>query len=137
MPVSSSSPHPCLKSLCSKIVNSGLDFSVRLRLFETWVSISPASSSSRSQAWPVLRAAPAVRSILPQRRWRRTERRLVPPFMLYCALGIHVDESGSPEERQSGDGTSFPESPDLSHVGTTAAFHHLANQPLANLMLFA
>uniref|UniRef100_A0A3Q3K055 Glutamate receptor, ionotropic, delta 2 (Grid2) interacting protein, a n=1 Tax=Monopterus albus TaxID=43700 RepID=A0A3Q3K055_MONAL len=38
-------------------------------------------------------------------------------FMLYCALGIHVDESGSPEERQSGDGTSFPESPDLSHVG--------------------
>lgn len=46
----------------------------------------------------------------------------MPLFMLYCALGIHVDESGSPEERQSGDGTSFPESPDLSHVGTTAAF---------------
>lgn len=44
-------------------------------------------------------------------------------FMLYCALGIHVDESGSPEERQSGDGTSFPESPDLNHVGITAAFH--------------
>uniref|UniRef100_A0A8C2X1N2 Glutamate receptor, ionotropic, delta 2 (Grid2) interacting protein, b n=1 Tax=Cyclopterus lumpus TaxID=8103 RepID=A0A8C2X1N2_CYCLU len=33
---------------------------------------------------------------------------------------IHVEESGSPEERQSGDGTSFPESPDLSHVGITA-----------------
>lgn len=48
-----------------------------------------------------------------------------------------MDESGSPEERQSGDGTSFPESPDLSHVGTTAAFHHLANQPMENLMLFA
>uniref|UniRef100_A0A3B4TQR7 Glutamate receptor, ionotropic, delta 2 (Grid2) interacting protein, b n=1 Tax=Seriola dumerili TaxID=41447 RepID=A0A3B4TQR7_SERDU len=39
-------------------------------------------------------------------------------FMLYCASGIHVDESGSPEERQSGDGTSFPESPDLSHVAS-------------------
>uniref|UniRef100_A0A3Q1IGC0 Glutamate receptor, ionotropic, delta 2 (Grid2) interacting protein, a n=1 Tax=Anabas testudineus TaxID=64144 RepID=A0A3Q1IGC0_ANATE len=38
-------------------------------------------------------------------------------FMLHCASGIHVDESGSPEERQSGDGTSFPESPDLNHVG--------------------
>uniref|UniRef100_A0A667WHL2 Glutamate receptor, ionotropic, delta 2 (Grid2) interacting protein, b n=1 Tax=Myripristis murdjan TaxID=586833 RepID=A0A667WHL2_9TELE len=36
-------------------------------------------------------------------------------FMPYCALGIHVDESGSPEERQCGDGTSFPESPDLNH----------------------
>lgn len=55
----------------------------------------------------------------------------------YCALGIHVDESGSPEERQSGDGTSFPESPDLSHVGTAAAFQHLANQSTVNLMLFA
>ena len=43
-------------------------------------------------------------------------------FMPYCALGIHVDENGSPEERQSGDGTSFPESPDLNHVGITAAF---------------
>uniref|UniRef100_A0A3Q3VYZ7 Glutamate receptor, ionotropic, delta 2 (Grid2) interacting protein, a n=1 Tax=Mola mola TaxID=94237 RepID=A0A3Q3VYZ7_MOLML len=41
-------------------------------------------------------------------------------FMPYCAVGIHVDDSGSPEERQSGDGTSFPESPDLSHVCTTA-----------------
>uniref|UniRef100_A0A3Q3DQQ7 Glutamate receptor, ionotropic, delta 2 (Grid2) interacting protein, b n=1 Tax=Hippocampus comes TaxID=109280 RepID=A0A3Q3DQQ7_HIPCM len=40
-------------------------------------------------------------------------------LMLYCASGIHVDECGSQEERQSGDGTSFPESPDLSHVGTT------------------
>uniref|UniRef100_M4ABA0 Glutamate receptor, ionotropic, delta 2 (Grid2) interacting protein, b n=1 Tax=Xiphophorus maculatus TaxID=8083 RepID=M4ABA0_XIPMA len=36
------------------------------------------------------------------------------------ASGIHVDECGSPEERQSGDGTSFPESPDLSHVGRPA-----------------
>lgn len=52
-------------------------------------------------------------------------------FMPYCALGIHVDESGSPEERQSGDGTSFPESPDLSHVGITAAFQRLAIQQLA------
>lgn len=42
--------------------------------------------------------------------------------MPYCALGIHVEESGSPEERQSGDGTSFPESPDLSHVGTACSF---------------
>uniref|UniRef100_A0A671W0V3 Glutamate receptor, ionotropic, delta 2 (Grid2) interacting protein, b n=1 Tax=Sparus aurata TaxID=8175 RepID=A0A671W0V3_SPAAU len=41
-------------------------------------------------------------------------------FMPCCALGIHVDENGSPEERQSGDGTSFPESPDLNHVGITA-----------------
>lgn len=58
----------------------------------------------------------------------------MPLFTLYCALGIHVDESGSPEERQSGDGTSFPESPDLSHVGTTAAFPHLANQLIVNVM---
>uniref|UniRef100_A0A3B3WYZ3 FH2 domain-containing protein n=1 Tax=Poecilia mexicana TaxID=48701 RepID=A0A3B3WYZ3_9TELE len=35
------------------------------------------------------------------------------------ASGIHVDECGSPEERQSGDGTSFPESPDLSHVAAS------------------
>ncbi|KAM6898406.1 delphilin [Lycodopsis pacificus] len=34
----------------------------------------------------------------------------------HLGMGIHVDESGSPEERQSGDGTSFPESPDLSHM---------------------
>ncbi|KAF3853341.1 hypothetical protein F7725_014029 [Dissostichus mawsoni] len=33
----------------------------------------------------------------------------------HLGMGIHVDESGSPEERQSGDGTSFPESPDLNH----------------------
>lgn len=52
-------------------------------------------------------------------------------FMPYCALGIHVDESGSPEERQSGDGTSFPESPDLNHVGITAAFKRLDPQQLA------
>uniref|UniRef100_A0A8C4EXL9 Glutamate receptor, ionotropic, delta 2 (Grid2) interacting protein, b n=1 Tax=Dicentrarchus labrax TaxID=13489 RepID=A0A8C4EXL9_DICLA len=43
---------------------------------------------------------------------------------------IHVDESGSQEERQSGDGTSFPESPDLNHVGITAAFRRLAAQQL-------
>uniref|UniRef100_A0A3B3U5J6 Glutamate receptor, ionotropic, delta 2 (Grid2) interacting protein, b n=1 Tax=Poecilia latipinna TaxID=48699 RepID=A0A3B3U5J6_9TELE len=42
------------------------------------------------------------------------------------ASGIHVDECGSPEERQSGDGTSFPESPDLSHVGRPAASQHAA-----------
>ncbi|XP_013874727.1 delphilin isoform X2 [Austrofundulus limnaeus] len=34
----------------------------------------------------------------------------------HLGMGIHIDESGSPEERQSGDGTSFPESPDLSHM---------------------
>lgn len=56
--------------------------------------------------------------------WKEKAYVLVSLFMLYCALGIHVDESGSPEERQSGDGTSFPESPDLSHVGITAAFQH-------------
>uniref|UniRef100_G3P3B6 Glutamate receptor, ionotropic, delta 2 (Grid2) interacting protein, b n=1 Tax=Gasterosteus aculeatus aculeatus TaxID=481459 RepID=G3P3B6_GASAC len=43
-------------------------------------------------------------------------------FVPCCAVGIHVDESGSPEERQSGDGTSFPESPDLSHVRCRAHF---------------
>ena len=50
-------------------------------------------------------------------------------LMLYCALGIHIDESGSPEERQSGDGTSFPESPDLNHVGITAASQRPATRP--------
>ncbi|XP_029942641.1 delphilin-like, partial [Salarias fasciatus] len=34
----------------------------------------------------------------------------------HLGMGIHVDESGNPEERQSGDGTSFPESPDLNHM---------------------
>ncbi|XP_023805264.2 delphilin isoform X3 [Oryzias latipes] len=34
----------------------------------------------------------------------------------HLGMGIHLDECGSPEERQSGDGTSFPESPDLSHM---------------------
>ena len=43
------------------------------------------------------------------------------PIMPCCASGIHVDTSGSPEERQCGDGTSFPESPDLKHVGTLTA----------------
>lgn len=38
---------------------------------------------------------------------------------LHVDAGIHVDASGSgtPGERQCGDGTSFPESPDLNHVG--------------------
>uniref|UniRef100_H3D5U6 Glutamate receptor, ionotropic, delta 2 (Grid2) interacting protein, b n=1 Tax=Tetraodon nigroviridis TaxID=99883 RepID=H3D5U6_TETNG len=69
-------------------------------------------------AGPVLYAAPVVFcSILSQRRWRRTEGGL-------CHR-IHVDESGSPEERQSGDGTSFPESPDLSHL--TGVYTELEN----------
>ncbi|XP_061765015.1 delphilin isoform X1 [Nerophis ophidion] len=34
----------------------------------------------------------------------------------HLGMGIHVDECASQEERQSGDGTSFPESPDLSHM---------------------
>ncbi|KAM3859734.1 delphilin [Diretmus argenteus] len=34
----------------------------------------------------------------------------------HLGMGIHVDESGNPEERQCGDGTSFPESPDLKHM---------------------
>lgn len=50
-------------------------------------------------------------------------------LMLYCALGIHVDESGSQEERQSGDGTSFPESPDLSHVGTNRSYSAAGIEP--------
>uniref|UniRef100_A0A668UPD8 Glutamate receptor, ionotropic, delta 2 (Grid2) interacting protein, a n=1 Tax=Oreochromis aureus TaxID=47969 RepID=A0A668UPD8_OREAU len=57
----------------------------------------------------------ASSALLPGWRWMVDEH--VSLFMLYCALGIHIDESGSPEERQSGDGTSFPESPDLNHVG--------------------
>lgn len=67
--------------------------------------------------------------------WRKEAYVRVSLFMPYCALGIHVDESGSPEERQSGDGTSFPESPHLNHVGITAAFQCLAPQRLALLML--
>uniref|UniRef100_A0A3B4H2U5 Grid2 interacting protein n=1 Tax=Pundamilia nyererei TaxID=303518 RepID=A0A3B4H2U5_9CICH len=55
----------------------------------------------------------ASSALLPGWRWMVDEH--VSLFMLYCALGIHIDESGSPEERQSGDGTSFPESPDLNH----------------------
>ncbi|KAK5622965.1 hypothetical protein CRENBAI_021767 [Crenichthys baileyi] len=43
----------------------------------------------------------------------------------HLGMGIHVDESGSPEERQSGDGTSFPESPDLSHM--TGVYTELEN----------
>ncbi|XP_056153563.1 delphilin [Lampris incognitus] len=34
----------------------------------------------------------------------------------HLGMGIHVDANGSPEERQCGDGTSFPESPDLKHM---------------------
>ncbi|XP_077407586.1 delphilin isoform X2 [Vanacampus margaritifer] len=36
----------------------------------------------------------------------------------HLGMGIHVDECGSQEERQSGDGTSFPESPDLGHMSS-------------------
>ncbi|XP_072229169.1 delphilin isoform X2 [Leuresthes tenuis] len=43
----------------------------------------------------------------------------------HLGMGIHVDECGSPEERQSGDGTSFPESPDLSHI--TGVYTELEN----------
>ncbi|XP_053716438.1 delphilin isoform X4 [Synchiropus splendidus] len=43
----------------------------------------------------------------------------------HLGMGIHVDESGSSEERQSGDGTSFPESPDLSHM--TGVYTELEN----------
>ncbi|CAN9508589.1 unnamed protein product [Ophioblennius macclurei] len=43
----------------------------------------------------------------------------------HLGMGIHVDESGNPEERQSGDGTSFPESPDLSHM--TGVYTELEN----------
>ncbi|XP_043959036.1 delphilin isoform X2 [Gambusia affinis] len=43
----------------------------------------------------------------------------------HLGMGIHVDECGSPEERQSGDGTSFPESPDLSHM--TGVYTELEN----------
>lgn len=123
MSMSSSSPRPCLKGLCPEIVNSLVDFSVQLRLFETWLFIGPAPPPGAG-LHPL--SAPLAED----------GRRLVPLLMLYCALGIHVDESGSAEERQSGDGTSFPESPDLSHVGTPAALHHLANQLMENLMLF-
>uniref|UniRef100_A0AAV2LFM6 Delphilin-like n=1 Tax=Knipowitschia caucasica TaxID=637954 RepID=A0AAV2LFM6_KNICA len=34
----------------------------------------------------------------------------------HLGMGIHLDEAESSEERQSGDGTSFPESPDLNHM---------------------
>ncbi|KAK2820825.1 hypothetical protein Q5P01_023784 [Channa striata] len=43
----------------------------------------------------------------------------------HLGMGIHVDESGNPEERQSGDGTSFPESPDLNHM--TGVYTELEN----------
>ncbi|XP_029934034.1 delphilin isoform X2 [Myripristis murdjan] len=43
----------------------------------------------------------------------------------HLGMGIHVDESGSPEERQCGDGTSFPESPDLNHM--TGVYTELEN----------
>ncbi|KAM4525939.1 delphilin isoform 1-T1 [Fundulus diaphanus] len=43
----------------------------------------------------------------------------------HLGMGFHVDECGSPEERQSGDGTSFPESPDLSHM--TGVYTELEN----------
>ncbi|XP_078478853.1 delphilin, partial [Lampetra planeri] len=43
----------------------------------------------------------------------------------HLGMGIHVDECGNPEERQSGDGTSFPESPDFSHM--TGVYTELEN----------
>ncbi|KAM7381956.1 hypothetical protein PAMA_012698 [Pampus argenteus] len=43
----------------------------------------------------------------------------------HLGMGIHVDESGNPEERQSGDGTSFPESPNLNHM--TGVYTELEN----------
>ncbi|XP_061564636.1 delphilin isoform X1 [Cololabis saira] len=43
----------------------------------------------------------------------------------HLGMGIHIDETGSPEERQSGDGTSFPESPDLNHM--TGVYTELEN----------
>ncbi|KAM7371065.1 hypothetical protein PAMP_010562 [Pampus punctatissimus] len=57
--------------------------------------------------------------------WKEEAYVRVSLFMLYCALGIHVDESGNPEERQSGDGTSFPESPNLNHM--TGVYTELEN----------
>uniref|UniRef100_A0A3Q0R064 Glutamate receptor, ionotropic, delta 2 (Grid2) interacting protein, b n=1 Tax=Amphilophus citrinellus TaxID=61819 RepID=A0A3Q0R064_AMPCI len=64
--------------------------------------------------------------------WRWMVDEHVSLFMLYCALGIHIDESGSPEERQSGDGTSFPESPDLNHVGIPARLSSLMSLSTGN-----
>lgn len=121
--------------LINSVISSEEDFPAQLRLFETWVFIGPASSSSGVQPC----ALSCCCLLLHPPPWQTVAedgRSLAPLFMLYCALGIHVDESGNPEERQSGDGTSFPESPDLSHVGTTAAFHHLADQH-RNLKHFA
>uniref|UniRef100_A0A8C6M643 Glutamate receptor, ionotropic, delta 2 (Grid2) interacting protein, b n=1 Tax=Nothobranchius furzeri TaxID=105023 RepID=A0A8C6M643_NOTFU len=79
----------------------GFKSSGEFRLF----SIPPCCSSASSSL------------LLPGGGWMEEAYLHLSLFMLYCALGIHIDESGSPEERQSGDGTSFPESPDLSHVG--------------------
>lgn len=62
MSASSSSPCPCLKGLCSEIVNSLADFYVQLRLFETRLFIGPRS---------LLLQEPV--SILSQHRWRRME----------------------------------------------------------------
>lgn len=137
----SSSLCPCLKGLSSEIVSSDVDiFYVQLRLFETWVFIGPASFLQEpGLCFMLLLFCSVLFCVLLHplsAPLAEDGRKLVPLFMLCCALGIHVDESGSPEERQSGDGTSFPESPDLSHVGTTAV-HHLANQLMVNLMLFA
>lgn len=120
MSIASSSRAPCLKGLCS--VNPEVSSNVRLRLLETWALIV-AADSSRSQAFASCCSSCALLHPLSALSGGWMEG--VSLFMLYCALGIHVDESGSPEERQSGDGTSFPESPDLSHVGTTAASRHL------------
>uniref|UniRef100_A0A8C4Z3Q8 Glutamate receptor, ionotropic, delta 2 (Grid2) interacting protein, b n=1 Tax=Gadus morhua TaxID=8049 RepID=A0A8C4Z3Q8_GADMO len=46
----------------------------------------------------------------------RGRRAPVAPLTPSCALGIHVEAPDSPEERECGDGTSFPESPDMKNV---------------------
>lgn len=48
--MSSSSQYKRLKGRCYETVNSEVDFCARLRLFEAWDFIGPASFSSRSQA---------------------------------------------------------------------------------------
>uniref|UniRef100_A0A3P8YSE1 Glutamate receptor, ionotropic, delta 2 (Grid2) interacting protein, a n=1 Tax=Esox lucius TaxID=8010 RepID=A0A3P8YSE1_ESOLU len=54
--------------------------------------------------------------------------------VLNVDAGIHVEApgSGTPGERQCGDGTSFPESPDLSHVGIQLSLKaHVCSPPSA------
>lgn len=74
--------------------------------------------------------------LLSRRRGDGRKEAYVSLFVPCCAVGIHVDESGSPEERQSGDGTSFPESPDLSHVRMPAASRSAVSSHRLKLLLF-